>query len=102
MSSRHRDFVTDAQGQRMQVIRPKDPQLAVELALQAHAKNDTTLLDRLPGIVEDAAGEYQYMGYLARRQNGSTCIVDDDGKFLAELAPGDSVVTGLNESHRAS
>jgi len=95
MSSRHREFVTDEHGQRMQVIRPKNPKLAVELALKAQETQDTELLDRIPGIVEDAAGEYQFMGYLARRQSGSPCIVDGNGKFLAEVAPGDSFVTGL-------
>lgn len=97
MGSRHREFVTDEHGQRMQVIRPKDPKLAVEMALQAHAKNDTALFERLPALVEDAAGEPQYMGLLARRENGTHCIVDDDGKFVAELAPGDSFVTGLKD-----
>jgi hypothetical protein len=97
MTSRHREFVRDeGTGEVMQVVRPKSPQLAVELAKKAADSNDGELFQRLPGIVEDAAGEYTFMGYLARRASGQPCIVDAKGKFLAELAPGDSVVTGLN------
>lgn len=93
--SRHREFVRDEQGRPLQVIRPKDPKLALDLGLRAVETNDGNLLDRVPGIVEDASGNYTYMGLLAKRASGSPCIVDDKGRFVAELAPGDSFVSGL-------
>ncbi len=92
-----RDYVRDQDtGEVFQVVRPKDPALAVELAEKAAANNDSALFDRLPSIVEDATGEYTFMGYLARRASGQLCIVDAAGKFLAEVSPGDSFVTGLD------
>ena len=93
--SRHRETVRDEQGRPMQVIRPKDPKLAVDLAKVAADTNDKALFDRLPGIVEDAAGNYTYMGLLAKRASGPPCIVDEKGRFIAELAPGDSFTSGL-------
>jgi len=91
--SRHRTIVIADNGQRMQVIRPKDPSLAVHLAETSLANRDAALLVRLPGIVEDAAGTYTFVGYLARRAEGQPCIVDEHGKFVGELEAGDSFVT---------
>jgi hypothetical protein len=93
--SRHREFVRDEQGRPLQVVRPKDPKLALDLGLRAVKNNKSALLDRVPGIVEDAAGNYTFMGLLAKRASGSPCIVDYKGRFVAELAPGDSFVSGL-------
>jgi hypothetical protein len=102
MGNRHRDFVLDEHGQRMQVIRPKDPRKALDLARTSLANQDAVLFDRLPAIVEDAAGAYTFMGYLARRVSGQPCIVDASGKFVAECAPGDSFVTGWPEKPSTS
>jgi hypothetical protein len=89
-------FVRDERGERLQVIRPSNPELALKLAKTAVDNNDTALLDRLPGIVEDAAGQYTFMGYLGRRASGQPCLFDDDGKDIGETVAGDSFVTGLD------
>lgn len=94
-SSRKREVVLADNGLPFQVIRPANPSLALKLADDSLKNQDTTLLDRLPGIVEDAAGSYTFLGYLARRASGDPCVIDSDGTFVCELAPGDSFVTGL-------
>lgn len=89
-----REFVRAEGGQILMVVRPKDPERALAIAAKALEMQNAPLFQALPGIVQDAAGAYTFIGYLAKRiHNGSLCIVDQHNSFVGELVPGDSFVT---------
>lgn len=70
-------------GKPMSVIRPKNADLALELAKKAHQTNDGDLLDRLPFEVN----EYTFVGWMAATPG---YVVDRDGEIIDVLKSGDS------------
>jgi hypothetical protein len=76
----------------LQVIRPDNPELALQIAKIALDKQDGALLGRLPAEV----GGYTFMGYAAMApQRKVVLIVDLEMKVLGEMQRGDSFVTGV-------
>lgn len=80
-----------ADGERMQVIRPDSPALALAVAKVALDHNDAALLERLP----EEVGEYTFIGYLAVVE---PYVVDETGEIVDVVKPGDSFVTGMKNS----
>jgi len=83
-------------GQPMLVVRPSNPELALKLAEKAVEEQDADLFASLPDTVEQAGGEYTFVGYLASRLGslkGSRCIVDDKGAYVGEIQAGDSFIS---------
>lgn len=85
-------FVIAPDGQRMQVIRPKNPQLALAIARVALARQDMALMNRLPEEV--GIESYTLVGFLGRRGK-RTGILDERGNVVGELKAGDSFVSGI-------
>lgn len=93
-SRQRREFaLTPTTKQKVLVVRPSDPALAMKIANEALANQDRETLARLQTLVEEAGGTYTFVGFLARRPGGAACIVDTDCKVLGELVPGDSFVS---------
>ena len=88
-------------GQKLMVMRPKDPGLALKLAETARAANDQPLFQ---SVLE--AQDYVFKGYLGRRakglNKGEFAIVSEDGRFLEEILPGDSFITETPDVEKAS
>ena len=81
-------------GLRMQVIRPSDPQKAVELALEFQKKNDVWNFQRVPELVEALGIEYTFAGFLS--EDGKS-ILDANGAVVDTPQAGDSFVTFTGE-----
>jgi hypothetical protein len=73
-----------ADGQRLAVMRPQAPALALSIAQTAMQSQDRSLLAELPD------GDYAMVGWLGA--DGAS-VVDDDGKDVDAIRPGDSFVT---------
>jgi len=88
-------------GQRLMVVRPKHPDVALKLAETAQATNDQALFQKM---IE--ADTYVFRGYLGRRtrgmNKGDVAIVSEEGLFLEEVQPGDSFITKMPDAEKAS
>lgn len=89
---RRRLFVVK-DGHPLAVLRPRDPELAWELATQCIGKSYSEAERPFQEILTKQP--YQFLGFAGtRRPNGAGfSIVDDNGSFLEELKQGDSFVT---------
>lgn len=92
---RQKIAVSEDDGLQIMVIRPNDPNFALALARTALDENDGAALDRLPSEVEDAGGQYTFVGWLpeTRADVPSGYVVDAGGFISGEIRPGDSLVT---------
>ena len=82
-----------ASGDRLAVVRPEKPEVALRMALEAHRKNDGRFFtDGLP----EQAGQYKFVGWLAVGEEG--WIVDLEGNVIGRCEPGDSFITLTEEN----
>lgn len=80
--------IVEAEGEKMVVIRPREPNVALALAKTALAQQDKDLLDQIP-----TAGTYQWVGYFAKpKRRREAFVVDGKGEIIDALLPGDSIV----------
>ena len=76
-------------GERMVVIRPHDPALAIRLAEEALRENDN---EKFQAITQ--AQDYKFAGYLSESSPGTPpVIVDDHGRVVEAVQKGDSFVS---------
>jgi len=80
-------------GFKMRVIRPSDPQKAVDLALEFQKKNDVWNFQRIPELVEALGITYTFAGFLS--EDGK-CVLDEAGAVIGAPQAGDSFVTFMN------
>jgi len=78
-------------GQRLIVARPSDPRVPLALARAAHAAQSQEAFGDIPADAEAAGVIYTFRGYLAAHPGG--WIVDEEGRVLERLQPGDSFLT---------
>ena len=78
-------------GQRLMVARPSDPRVPLALARAAHATQSQEAFRDIPADAEAAGVTYTFRGYLAAHPGG--WIVDEEGRVLEPLQPGDSFLT---------
>lgn len=77
----------------MKVLRPSNPQLAINMAMALKTSQQEGLittdeyLRAFHGIL--TTQDYTFVGFFDREHK---CLIDDDGKRLGELQPGDSFV----------
>lgn len=79
-------FARAPDGQKMMVLRPENPALAIELANKLLGSKDEEEFDKIL-----QAQPYLFVGYSAR--SNAKKILDEDGKIIGELQPGDSFVS---------
>ncbi len=74
-------------GQRLMIARPQDPQKAIRIAKEAARDNHVA---RLANLMDEVGIEtYTIVGYLSQDES----IVDESGKRIGAIRPGDSFVT---------
>lgn len=73
------------------VIRPADPELALRLVKDCVETNDPELFAKI--VLQEQ--DYTYRGFLGK--NGK--ILDENGRYLELLKPGDSFVTVKNSDY---
>lgn len=82
-------------GLKMQVIRPRDPQKAIDLALEFQRTNDTWNFQRIPELVEAMGITYTLAGFLS--EDGKH-ILNENGACIGTPEGGDSFVTFTGET----
>jgi len=80
-------------GRRMAILRPDDPGKALAIAEQALKRQDRELLADLPNR---AGCKYTFVGWLSSA--APQHIVDERGRRIGDLQPGDSFVTYENDA----
>jgi len=77
-------------GQRLMVLRPDDPAIPLAISKEALRDNDGLRVDKLMEEAEAKGVSYTFVGWLAL---GGSDILDDGGKTIGKMAPGDSLAT---------
>lgn len=95
-----RKIVADAEGRPMMVLRPDQPAIVLKLAKRALAKGDQARFLRVPQRAEKRGVQYTFAGYLGESRAGETAgvVVDERGRELGPVQPGDSFVTQAKEA----
>ena len=84
----------------MRVIRPDLPDVAMRIAEECLAANDSARLAELPNEARALGVTYTFVGFLARKPNGKGArVVDDAGNDLGPILRGDSLVTMGEDSN---
>lgn len=76
-------------GKPLAVIRPDNPALAIRLANEALAKQDGHAFERILVDVQASGSRYTFAGWLSKDRSH---VVDETGKRIDTLKPGDSFV----------
>ncbi len=83
-------FARDERGQRLIWIRPSNPAVALHLAQLATRTRDAALFNRIPSKVQEAGGEYTFVGYVSADRRR---VVTDKGVEDGLPEPGDSMMS---------
>lgn len=83
-------FAYAEDGERLAVVRPKRPEVAIAIAHIAMHKQDGSVLEELPG--ED----YTFAGWLSA---DGKHLLDTEGKTVGEPQRGDSLITFKNATN---
>lgn len=74
---------------RLAVIRPDKPEIPLRIAKESVATNDKKRFDNLLYEAESLGVTYTFAGWA--KDGDQTVLLDNDGKVIGKMKPGDSV-----------